>query len=614
MGLTVADAYAQIKQLENSGQITLPETQDTVVMGTIDPKAGTFSWSQPTVVQTTVIPPGPGQKTNTIINVTMGVVGTKAVDLLLKFNVIPQQLQIANAPLAMSRETLTKLAPTAATASAVEPTKAAPAAAANVAEAAAVTITGVGVVGETNGGVTITGFPTVSSAANEITVDAGLVCSTITGSRNVTPPVSSFSLAINIPGHPAIDIQFFILRPPVVGMGAFTIPALPMTIVYAPPQGKLLKNTMTYADTETLTRTVTSAVTTSNNTKTAQAYTAADLISKVAGAITAVVAVVGTGGAGAAGGASVAGAMSELGSALFGGAQTANDSAADAAKQVSSELSLVSTVLTAVDTSTSSGNGTLTVENDNTLTLALSFLNQWSSDSALGPGVGDRIVYMTNMKVVWVAVNGEVGIHILGFDGFGANAVQDLQQELHSITTGGASVLGLDADTIRSLLSQDPLVNSGSVAGAVRVGPPLIGPPRFLPAQPPGRTGTGSSTTQGDLFQASFDATSETKSVTTNSQTTITDAKPGWVSVLFGGDNVETTTTATFTTSQTTDDKTEDKIVSSITLFSEGLGDQYDVKIFYDCTFGTYTVVNSNSSVLQGVTLSNTLENSARAN
>src|SRR6185312_2547818 len=133
---------------------------------------------------------------------------------------------------------------------------------------------------------------------------------------NITPRVSTIDVTISIPGKPDIHVPMFVLRPPVVGMGVFTIPAL--------PQGKQLKNTATYADTVTLTRTVTSAITQSTNTKTVQAYSPADLIGKVAGAITAVAAVVGTGGAGAAGGASVAGALSELGAALFGPAKYAN--------------------------------------------------------------------------------------------------------------------------------------------------------------------------------------------------------------------------------------------------------------------------------------------------
>jgi hypothetical protein len=592
MALSVADAYTQLKHLENANLITLPETVDTVEVGTIDPKAGTFTFAVPTVVQTTVIPPNPqiGQKTNTIINVTVGVVATKAVDLRLKFAVIPQPSQLVEA---LDRT--------------VAPATPAPAPATGAAAAAKLNLGSIGVVGgvlgESNGGTTIQGFPTIISQANQIVVDAGLVCSQTTGASTVTPPVSNFEMVINIPGQQQIIVAIFILRPPVVGMGAFTIPALPMTIVYAPPQGKQQKNTATYSDTTTFTRTVTSAITNTTSTKTVQAYSAADLIGKVAAAITTVVAVVGTGGAGAAGGASVAGALSELGQALFGGAKDANDSTADAAKQVSSDLSLVSNILTAVDGSAPPMNtGTVTVESDQSLQLTVSSMNQFMSGAGLGPGAGDRIVYLSNVKAVWMAVNGEVGIHIFGFDALAANAVLDLQQERQSLQNGGTPRLGLDLDTIKTLLSQDPLAATRRVVTGV-FGPPLVGPPRFIPANPAGHQGSNTGP-QGDVVQVSFDTTIETKNVTTNSTTKVTDMKPGWVGVLFGiDDNDETTTTATFTMTNTTDDKSDDKITSTVTFFSQGVDDPYDVKMFYDRTFGTYMILDSDSSALQGVSV-----------
>ena len=588
MGLSVADAYTQLKHLENANLITLPETLDTVQVGTIDPKAGTFTFSVPTVQQTTVIPPNPqlGQKTNTIINVTVGVVATKAVDLRLKFAVIPQPSQAAETA--------------ARTARAAAPARAAGAATAAGLNAGSIGVVG-GVLGETNGGTTIEGFPTILSQANQIVLDAGLVCSKATGAVTVTPPVSNFEIMVNIPGKQPISVTIFILRPPVVGMGAFTVPALPMAIVYAPPQGKLQKNTATYSDTRTLTRTISSAVTSTTSTKTVQAYSASDLIGKVATAITAVAAVVGTGGAGAGGGASVAGAFAELGQALFGGAKDANDSTADATKQVSSELDLVSKILTAVDGSGPPANtATVAVETDQSLQLSISNMSQFMSEAGLGPGAGDRIVYLSNVKAVWIAVNGEVGIHILGFGAIAANAVQDLQQEQRSLENGAAPRLGLDLDTIKTLLNQDPLTATRRLV-TTALGPPLVGPPRFIPADPPGRTGSGTGP-QGDVVQVTFDTTTETKNVTTKSTTRIIDLKPGWVGVLFGADdNQETTTTAIYSMTNTTDDKSDDKITSTITFFSQGVDDPYDVKIFYDCTFGTYLVLNSNSPALQGV-------------
>jgi hypothetical protein len=377
-----------------------------------------------------------------------------------------------------------------------------------------------------------------------------------------------------------------------------------MTIVYAPPQGALKKNSVTYSETATVSRTVSSSVTSSTNVKTLQAYSAADLIGKVAGAITTVVAVVGTGGAGGAGGASVAGALSQLGTALFGKAKEANDSTADAAKQVSAELNLVSGILNAVGAPSTSDATTVTVQDDRSVTLSITNMNQYGSGQGLGPGVGDRIVYLRDVKVVWMAVNGEVGIHVLGTSGIGANAVQDLMQEKAILKGGGTATLGLDLATIDALLDVDPIVGSAS---RFTLFGPRIGPPRFVPANPAGRSGTTTSS-GGDVFQATYDVATDAKHTVTNSKTTITDNKPGWGAVLFdGAENTETITTSTFTTSQSTDDKTDVKVTSTITLVSSGHDDPYNVKIFYDNTFGTYCVVDANSPLLQGSSVLSTI-------
>jgi hypothetical protein len=611
MALSIADAYAQIKNLENSGQITLPEPQATVEIGTIDPKAGTFTWSAPTVVQTTTLPPLPGQRTNNITKITVGVVATTAVDLRLKFAVIPQRTQPENSPVVLSAAVTPSASPGAVATLAIPAMAAGSSAASSssstrvpsAAGTAAETLLATSTLLETNGGVTISGFPTAYSQANEIIVDAALACSSVNQPwQDITPRISNFGMTVNIPGQQPIDVFVFILRPPVIGMGAFTIPALPMTIVYAPPQGKLLKNTATYADTDTFTRTVTTAITSNNSTKTVEAYSVADLIGKVTAAIAIVVAVVGTGGTAAVAAPTVLGALQELGAALVGPAKDANDSTASATQAVSADLSLVAGILNAVDNTIPTDTSAVQLETDHSLTLSVSNMSQYSSESGLGPGVGDRIVYLSNVKVVWMAVNGDVGIHILGYDGVAANGVQDLLQEQKSISNGGNPTLGLDAATIASLLNLDPLApRKPTVASGARIEPPLIGPPRFVPADPPGRKGTGTGSTP-DTFQAVVDTTVEDKQVTSNTQSTVTDFKPGWVSVLFGADDSETTTTTTLTNSQTVDIKTDDRIVSTITFVSEGLEDPYDVKIFKDFTFGSYVIVDSNSPALQGGT------------
>ncbi|HVX30563.1 MAG TPA: hypothetical protein VHA53_08805, partial [Nitrolancea sp.] len=360
MGISYTDAYQQLKTLENAGQFTLPETQETIEIGTIDPAAGTFTWSVPTVVQTITIPPvtdppvqepgpslddvdptqpfafidrgnetglggngqhhhlppdGPPSKPQ-VFNLTVGVVATKAVDLRIRFAVVPQPYH----PVAVADVAHPATGSGAATTTAA--TVSAPA--------------GVGGLstGYTNGGVTIDGYPTVSSEANEITIDIGLECSKVLPTGLMSPPVSRLEAIIKIPGHDSITIFLFVLRPPVVGIGAFTVPVLPMAIIYAPPQTEQRKNVATYSETDTHTRTVTSSLTQETTTKTVQAYSATDLMGKVAGAITAVVALVGSGGA-SAGGASVAGALAELGEALVGKVKDDKESVADVAKGIS---------------------------------------------------------------------------------------------------------------------------------------------------------------------------------------------------------------------------------------------------------------------------------------
>jgi hypothetical protein len=574
MALSAEAAYAQIKSLENTGRLTLPEPQETVEVGTVDPASGTFTWSVPTLVQTISEPPGPGGGTNTITELTVGVVSTKAVDLRLKFAVVPQRAR--NAPLLARRKAATR---------AMDPVR----------------ISGE-LAGESNGGVTVTGFPTVASTATEIVLDAGLVCSVAEEAQSTSPPVSRIPVTIEIPGQPPISIWLFVLRPPVVGIGAFTVPALPMATVYAPPQGKLLKNTATYSDTETYARTVASSLTTTTVTKTVQAYSAAELIAKVAGSIAAVVAVVGTGGAGAAGAASVAGALAELGEALFGPAKEKGESTAEAAKQVGAELSLVANIVAGLEASPPpSESASATAEADRSLTLTLTSTDLFPSEAGLGPGDGDRIIYLKDVKVVWMAVNGEVGINVLGFAGVGGNSAHDLLSEQQSLASGAPPRLGLDAETIKSLLGQDPLITAHRPVVTRHVGPAVVGPPRFVPAHPSGHSGSGTgSTGTGDQVIATYEATSDEKQTTSTTQTTVTDMKPGFLSVLFGGDDTETTTTGTLTNTQSIDTKTSEKLTSTITFFSEGANDPYDVKIFYDNTFGTYAILDADSPLLVG--------------
>jgi hypothetical protein len=198
-----------------------------------------------------------------------------------------------------------------------------------------------------------------------------------------------------------------------------------------------------------------------------------------------------------------------------------------------------------------------------------------------------------------MVLNGEVGFHILGFDRVSADSVESLQADL-AVASGGTGTnnSGLDAASLKNLLNMDPFCVKRSVVAVV--GPPLVGPPRFVPASPAERSGVGTGAS-GDVFTVSFDQTVEDKHTVTSQQLTVTDDKPGWVSAMFGGNDTETTTTMTFTNTQVSDEQNEEKITNSVALFSQDATDPYDVMIFYDKTFGTFLYASKGSSVLQGI-------------
>ncbi len=568
MSSSAEQAYAQIKNLENTGRLNLPQPQASVTVGTINALTGKFEWAVPTIDQTTSIPPPPGalKPVNTITNTTVGVVQTNAVDLLLRIMVSGEPKLPLGVAVAGRAEQILSDVKVAATQSASP--------------------------------VIVEGFPTVSSSASEIVVNAGFACSAaLQGQTHVSPPVTTFSLTLKAPGHADVSVRLIIVRPPVLGLGAFTIPAVPIALVYAPPQGKQNKNSASYAVTDTFTRTVTTAVTSSTNTKTAQAYSAADLIGKVASSIAAVAAVVGTGGTGA-GAAAGAGALGGILGGLFGsgGSSSSGSSTSTDLKTASSDLEAVADILNAVGTSTDTSAGTVTSESDHSLTIQVTNMSQYSTAAGQGPGIGDVFVYFYNVRVVWAAVNGEVGIHVLGLDTLAFATAADLLQDQQALKTGGVATTGLDATSIQMLLNLDPFCVRKPSTIAVEIGPALVGPPRFVPADPAERQGEGTTVT----FSESIDVTSEDKEVQTTTQTNITDVKPSWVSVLFGGSNVETTTTMTFTTAQTTDTKTDFKVTNSVSLVSQDTTDPFDVLVFTDRTFGTYLYAAKGSYVLQG--------------
>jgi hypothetical protein len=163
-----------------------------------------------------------------------------------------------------------------------------------------------------------------------------------------------------------------------------------------------------------------------------------------------------------------------------------------------------------------------TNEQDHSLTLSWSTMSQVQSAQGLGPGVGDRIVYLKDVKAVWMAAYGDVGLVLLGYEGTRQNAVRDLITERARLQAGAPGTLGLSIATINSLLSQDPMAptESDSLHPVSSNTPhsPAIGAPRYIAASPESSSfGGTSSGPSGDQFSVTFDSTTDDKNVTMTS-------------------------------------------------------------------------------------------------
>ena len=67
--------------------------------------------------------------------------------------------------------------------------------------------------------------------------------------------------------------------------GAFTLPALPIALVCAPPPGAQNKNFAEYSNTTTISSKISTSVTSSTAHKTATAYTTSDFLGKISGTV-----------------------------------------------------------------------------------------------------------------------------------------------------------------------------------------------------------------------------------------------------------------------------------------------------------------------------------------
>lgn len=189
--------------------------------------------------------------------------------------------------------------------------------------------------------------------------------------------------------------------PTVIGLGAFTIPILPVAIMYCPPPGRQTKNFITYSSAECVGTTLTTSITqeeSSTSSGTAARYSELGMLNSALGVL-------------------------KAGGAAYG-LISGNPAAGALVGKIADGISSMMGSAKATDTT-----GTSRVE-DHALTLIDA--TQMQRHTLGTPGVDDKIVFLRGLRMAWLANGTEAPqLVLLGAMGSDAVSAQDLRDDLN---------------------------------------------------------------------------------------------------------------------------------------------------------------------------------------
>jgi len=313
-------------------------------------------------------------------------------------------------------------------------------------------------------------------------------------------------------------------RPKVVGAGVFTINALPIGIAYEPPQdpGKLNNNRYT--------RVTTTATTLSSSFQTSLSKTVPQETSREA----------------------YISLVSSLGSAIGGPAGSALQSIGGIVGQTQGD----------VTTGQVSGSST-------SLSVQLVDGHSCTTGDHIGPGGGDKIVYLKNAHVVWLDDGKQTYLALLGSDGGGANCVSV------NALKNGTSVF--DAATAQSLLAVDPLASGGPNMTLPISRYTLV---RQIDLDP-------TTTDNPDTDQHTESQWSSLGTTTATNQVKTDTLKAGLLAFLGVGPEQSQTTVFSLSASNSRVVGTGTTVTTEATLRTLKLGASTTINAYYDRAFGT---------------------------
>lgn len=405
-------------------------------------------------------------------------------------------------------------------------------------------------IANSKGPVTLTfGTSAVTAATGQASVavsSAGAVSSaTDTGSDSLFD-------AVLTAGTTKITLPLQIFSMPMLGAGVLTLPAVPVGLIYAPPPGSQNKNYATYTDLVSVGHKMQSAVTSGTTSKTATAYTTGDFVNKIASLASSIGTLAGVGPAVKAFLGPITSALSDLAGIL--------------------------------NSTTQSTTNTVTTTTDHAIQTTMSWSSTYQTPAGTGPGIGDRFVYIRNVRLAWLIADGQLSFHILDDAGIRDFTARELSSDAAamagSTTVRTGPITSLDAATIASLLVLDPFISNPN---------PTLHAPRFE-INDPASIGGGDTGPAGDAISVSHEITATDTATTNTIVTHVTDAKPGWLSALFGN-NQSTESQISLTTQSTVQTTVQNKQSLTVYFFSGTTDQTYLTGLYYDTLFNTLAFV-----------------------
>lgn len=346
-----------------------------------------------------------------------------------------------------------------------------------------------------------------------------------------------------------------ISRKEVGGVGAFTLAALPVTIVYDPPQNQARTNSASQSF--TFERTIVESITSGKGTASAPEW-AEGQVAKDIGA--------------------------KLAAMLAKKIQEKHDIGEGDEKKAIDVLEAIEDVWGKVETEVTHATE---VNEDKTLSVKIESDRTFTSSTSGGPGHGDIIVFYKDVRLAWGMDQGRVSLTMIDHGDLAMLTVDTLKADLAAVKAGGtAPASGLDAETLTGLIELDPMASISTT-----VTPPVGGILEGVTLPASRFVKHESLIVNGTDYQESLSHTiSESDKVSKESTTTtVTDYHPGWLSLLGLGQKEagkETTVVKLGSSRTTTSSQTK---TASVKLSANG-GEVLKLEVNYDNIFGTFLV------------------------